>query len=99
MTSVDWNAVILGLLVGAVLSTAYFAGLGWGMRAALRANQPVKFLMLSAVVRIAALLGVGWAVVWQAGPWAFAGYAVAFFVVRTVSVALARTGSTVEDQP
>lgn len=99
MTYVDWNALVLGLVIGIALSTAYFAGLGYGMRLALRAGQPAKILLFSSALRMSALLTVGWVVVSQAGPWAFWGYGVSFFVARMFAMRLARTRPTVGEQP
>lgn len=99
MMSVDWSAVILGLAVGAVMSALFFAGLGLGMRLALRTQNSIRILSLSAALRIAALLGMGWAVVGQGGPWAFLGYGVAFFAVRFISMTVARVGAPAGDAP
>ncbi len=91
---VDWNALMLGLAVGAVMSVAFFGGLAVGMRLALRTDSPIKILSLSAALRIAVLLGIGWVVVAQGGPWAALGYGGAFFVARLVAMTLARIGAT-----
>ncbi|MEP3443006.1 MAG: ATP synthase subunit I [Sulfitobacter sp.] len=90
MIIMDWSAISLGLAIGTVASALFFAGLGWGMRMALRTNSPTSVLVLSAAVRIAALLIVGWAVVAVSGPFALAGFAFAFLLVRTLSVIGAR---------
>ncbi len=97
MTSVDWNAVMLGLLVGVAMSVVFFTGLGFGVRMALRAEQPIRILMLSSVVRIAVLLSVGWAVVDKVGPWAVLGYGGAFLAVRTMFVTFAKIGPRAGD--
>ena len=89
---VDWGAVAFGSAIGAGASAVFFAGLGLGMRLALRAKRPVAVLMLSSLLRILAMLAVGWVVVSAAGPSAFAGFALAFFVVRKVATTIARTG-------
>lgn len=91
----DWGAVILGLATGAVTSAVFFAGLGLGMRLALRAAKPVAVLVMSAALRISALLGIGWLVVGQGGPWSLLGYAAAFIAVRffTTTVASVRPPS------
>ncbi|SLN31021.1 hypothetical protein PEL8287_01447 [Roseovarius litorisediminis] len=89
MIDVDWNAALLGLAAGAVVGGVFFMGLGLGIRLALQASKPVRVLMLSAVVRIAALLASGWAVVWYSGPWTFPGFALAFVLTRTVATTLA----------
>jgi len=90
MIQIDWSFVVLGLVLGTIAGALFFAGLGLGLRLALRSGQPVRVLMLSATLRIAALLGVGWLVVSQGGPWAFAGFALSFLVVRTIATTLAR---------
>ncbi|WP_296424502.1 ATP synthase subunit AtpR [Yoonia sp.] len=92
MMSVDWNAVMLGLGIGAVVSAAFFKGLALGMRLALGAAQPMGVLLVSAGLRIMALLGVGWAIVWQAGPWALVAYGTAFFIIRLVATTFVRAG-------
>jgi hypothetical protein len=92
MIVVDWNAVAFGLMIGAAISVVFFAGLNFGMRLALRTERPVNILVLSAIVRIAALLGIGWAVVIFLGPFALAGFTLAFFIARTIATAIARAG-------
>jgi hypothetical protein len=92
MTAIDWNAVLIGAAIGLGMSTFFFAGLAIGMRQALRRENPVVVLVLSGVIRIVALLGVGWLVLGQVGPWAALGYAVAFLVTRLVATTFARIG-------
>ncbi len=92
MSAVDWPSVVFGGAVGAVMGALFFVGLAVGMRWALRSETPVKLLSLSAALRIAALLGIGWLVVGQGGPWAAIGYALAFFVVRLIATTFARVG-------
>lgn len=92
MFDIEWGAVLAGLGIGAVTSLLFFAGLGIGMRLALRQERPVLILMLSSAVRIAALLGIGWAVATSLGAFALAGFALMFLVARTIAVALARAG-------
>ena len=92
MMSVDWVAVALGFASGAGAATVFFAGLGWGMRMALRATYPAGLLALSAALRILTLLGAGWLVNSYGGLWALAGYAAAFIAVRTVTLAVVRAG-------
>jgi len=93
MTAIDWTGFILGVGAGAGISALYFAGLAYGMRIALRSASPVRLLSLSAALRIAGLLAVGWGVVALAGPWAFAGYGAAFFVLRFIVTTAARLKS------
>lgn len=81
MMAFDWAIFAWGAVVGTVASGAFFAGLAFGMRLALRAARPLPVLLISAALRIAALLGVGF---WVAGhgPWALAGFAATFVVMR-----------------
>lgn len=99
MILVDWSDVILGLVIGAGTGVAFFAGLGFGIRLALRAERPVQILMLSGVVRIAVLLGIGWIVAWYAGPWAVVGFALSFLITRTIATMLARLEAPARDTP
>ncbi|MGO2132855.1 MAG: N-ATPase subunit AtpR [Halomonas sp.] len=101
MTGVDWSTVLpelapelaLGLAVGVPVSSLFFAGLAWGMTRALTSERPEGLLLLSAVLRLAMLLGVGaWLAASTATAWPMLGYAVAFFIVRTVAVTWARAG-------
>lgn len=90
MIAMDWIALSLGAGAGTLMSLVFFGGLALGMQQALRTDRMVGLLVLSAAVRIAAFLGVGWLVVTQAGPWAFAGYGIAFLLCRRIATALAR---------
>ena len=91
----DWSAVLLGLAIGVAVSSLFFAGLAWGMSRALRSRQPEALLLLSAAVRIAMLLGVGfWLASSSATAWPMAGYALAFLLVRVVAVLWARNRET-----
>lgn len=99
MSFVDWQAVILGGGVGSVMGALYFVGLAVGMRWALRSEVPVKLLSLSAALRISALLGIGWLVVGQGGPWAGLGYGLTFLAVRFISTAIARLGTPAGSAP
>jgi F1F0 ATPase subunit 2 len=82
MTGFDLSALALGLMIGTVAGTAFFAGLRLGMNIALRSTKPVVLLVLSSAVRISALLGVGWLVTLHGGAWSFLGYATAFLIIR-----------------
>ncbi|WP_051068075.1 N-ATPase subunit AtpR [Octadecabacter antarcticus] len=97
MISFDWTAVMSGLAVGSVVGTVFFVGLAFGIRLALRTQNPIRILTFSVVLRIAALLGIGWIVLGQGGPWAAFGYGAAFFVVRFIVTTFARIGSLVGD--
>jgi len=99
MIVVDWTAGILGFGVGTVMGIVFFVGLAVGIRRALRTNNHIGILTLSAAVRLAAFLGIGWLVVAYGGPWAGLGYGIAFLIVRFVATTLARTGATAGDAP
>ncbi len=89
--SMDWDALLRGFVWGLPVSVLFFAGLAWGMRLALRSRQPTMLLLLSAALRITALLGVGyWVSAAASKGWPLAGYALAFFLVRVLAVARAR---------
>lgn len=90
MIAVDWAALGLGLAAGTIMSVVFFAGLAIGMQRALQDKSTITTLALSAVLRIATLLSAGALVVTEAGPWAFAGYGIAFLVCRHVATALVR---------
>lgn len=89
MTENYLGTLLMGLAVGAGISTLFFAGLSFGMRIAMHAARPTAVLLFSAGVRIGVLLAVGWYVA-QAGSWAFLGYAASFLLVRYFAVALTR---------
>lgn len=99
MIVVDWTAVILGLGVGTVMGIVFFVGLAVGIRRALRTKNHIGILALSAAIRLAAFLGIGWVVVSQAGPWAGLGYGTAFLVVRFAATTLARSEAATGDAP
>lgn len=90
MIAMDWSSLGLGLAAGMFMSVVFFAGLAFGVGRALRAEYAVPMLVLSAALRIFLFLGAGWLVVTQAGPWAFAGYGLAFFVCRRIATTMAR---------
>jgi len=97
MNSFDWTAVALGLAIGTAMSVMFFAGLGLGMQIALRSARPVALLLVSAIVRMAVLLGVGFLVVGQAGPWSLLGYASAFLIIRFITTTVVRIGAPIGD--
>lgn len=90
MTAFEWPIFALGGVLGIVIGIAYFGGLALGMRRALRGGLAVPTLAVSAALRMGLLLGVGWAVLVNAGPWGVAGYGAAFFMCRSVAVAIAK---------
>ena len=92
MEYMDWPVVALGFVTGVAMSAVFFAGLGFGMRLALRSPRPVRLLLLSAAIRFSAFLVAGWMVLSQGGAWCFAGYAAAFLIVRFAITAVAKTG-------
>lgn len=88
---VDWPDLLTGFGVGLPVSIMYFAGLAVSVRLALGSSRPTALLLPSAVMRIALLLSVGWLVTGGATlVWAFAGYGLAFFLVRFLATRLAR---------
>ncbi len=92
MIAMDWPALIMGAAIGGLVSGCFFAGLALGMRLALRSGAPVLVLALSAALRIALLLAVGWYVVAQGGPWAGLGFAAAFLLLRFLAMTYMRIG-------
>lgn len=99
MINVDWTAVMLGLAVGTAISAIFFMGLAFGMRLALRTQNPIRILTFSAALRIVALLGIGWIVLEQGGPWASLSYGIAFFVVRFIVTTFARVDAPAGGAP
>ncbi|MFP7671847.1 ATP synthase subunit AtpR [Marivita sp. S0852] len=91
MNGIDWSAVLTGMGLGTVTSALFFAGLAFGLRIALRGTNPTPILLLSAALRIAALLLVGLWVIGQGLPM-FGGFALAFLSVRVGIVMMARRG-------
>ena len=89
MIAFDWGAFGLGAGAGLFAGALFFAGLALGIRLAVRAARPAAVLLLSAALRIAAVLGLGWLVATQSGT-ALGGFALAFVMVRFVALALAR---------
>lgn len=96
MTEIDWGALMIGLVVGTGVSALFFAGLAIGMRIAVRAARPTAVLLLSAGLRIALLLAVGWFVA-QTGGWAFFGFAASFLFMRHVAITFAHPRPTPGD--
>ena len=91
--------LLLGLAIGLVASLIFFAGLEWGMRRALRGTRPGLFLIGSFVVRALVLLGLGWWVVSMADTlWTGVGFLIAFFVVRTFAVRIARKAASLAQE-
>lgn len=91
MMIVDWPGALMGFGVGVAASILYFAGLAVSVRVAMTSSRPTAVLLPSALVRIAMLLGVGWLVTGGATlVWAFAGYGLAFFLVRSLATMRAR---------
>jgi hypothetical protein len=89
--TIDWHAVITGFGAGVIVSILYFVGLALSVRLALSVPQPIVVLLPSAIARIGLLLSAGWLVT-DGGTlgWAFAGYALAFFLVRFIATMMAR---------
>lgn len=89
MSWLDGYALGVGALLGGCVGALYFAGLAFGIRIALHAPRPTTVLLLSALVRMALLLGVG-AFVLKANHSAFAGYCLAFLALRLITLGAAR---------
>ncbi len=70
-----------GLAFGGVAGILFFAGLGLGVRIALKGARPGPILLVSAALRISLLLLSGWAVA-QLGLWSTVGFGVAFLAAR-----------------
>ena len=87
---IEWLSLGFGVLAGAVSAAAFFAGLAWGMRLALRAGRPAIVLLLSAMLRIGVLLAIGWLAASMLGASGFIGFALSFLLVRTGVLASAR---------
>jgi len=89
--TIDWHTVITGFGAGIAVSILYFLGLALSIRLALRLTRPVSVLLPSAALRIGLLLAAGWWVT-DGGTLggAFAGYALAFFLVRFIATQVAR---------
>ncbi|AKH98776.1 N-ATPase, AtpR subunit [Hoeflea sp. IMCC20628] len=99
MIDIDWTAAMVGFGIGTVMGIVFFVGLAVGIQRALRTKNHIGILALSAAIRLAAFLGIGWVVVSQAGPWAGLGYGIAFLIVRLVATTLARTDAATGDAP
>ncbi|MGV0819129.1 N-ATPase subunit AtpR [Martelella sp. AMO21009] len=97
MIALDWTLVAPGFLAGAVAAALFLGGLALGIRFALRRQSPALVLFLSAALRMAALLGLGW---WVAGLGlqAIAAFALGFLLTRTIIVAVVRSGQAREAQ-
>lgn len=95
MIALDWTLVVPGLLAGAVAAALFLAGLALGIRFALRRQRPALGLFVSAALRMAALLGLGW---WVSGMGiqALAAFALGFLVTRTLVLAVVRSGQARE---
>lgn len=87
LTSPDWPMLASGFLLGLLVSGVFFAGLDWGIKLALKSSQPNARLLLSFVLRLALLLGVGFLLAsMTSNLWSILGYAMAFFVVRFIAL-------------
>lgn len=88
---VDWSEALIGFTVGTVVSILYFVALALSVRVAMNSSQHLVVLLPSAFLRVGFLLVIGWVV--TAGAlrlWAFIGYGVAFFLVRSMAIFYAR---------
>lgn len=94
MIDLDWGMLAAGAALGAAAAAVFFGGLAWGMALALRRAHPAPVLMLSAALRIALLLALGWGVGTQGGALALVGFTLAFMVARFVILSRARFRDT-----
>lgn len=93
-------ALALGLGVGLLASTLFFAGLAWSLQRMLHARRPAVLLLASFILRAGILLGLG-AVLLQLGQplWALVGYTMGFFIVRALALRWGRRAApTPRDQ-
>lgn len=65
------------------------------MRLAHRSVRPTPILLLTSVLRIAVLLGIGWLIA-QWSPIALAGFALSFVAARFVAITMARRSAETE---
>lgn len=86
----NWLDFASGLALGVVASGLFFAGLGLGVRLAMGSRWPGLLLLVSAGLRIALLLLIGWGAA-KIGVWSLAGFAAGFLVVRFLTIASVRT--------
>lgn len=83
MENFDLARFSVGLLAGSAAAVLFLAGLGLGLRLALRSARPTPTLLASSAVRIALLLSAGWGMAGQ-GNVALAGFALGFLVMRSL---------------
>lgn len=95
MSTLDWPALLLGMLLGLAISSLFFWGLNVGIRRALGAQHSAGTLLVSFLLRMALLLGIGFALAaLSASLWPLMGYVLAFFVVRWQVIRRARRAMT-----
>jgi len=80
------SSLATGALAGTLVGIVYFAGLSMSIRYALASSARTSLLALSALVRIALMLLVGWLLAVHVGAWAVGAYGAAFLLVRTVAI-------------
>jgi F1F0 ATPase subunit 2 len=89
---VDWESVLLGALLGIPISIVFFGGLAWSVQQSLQSQRPGTLLILSFICRITMLLGIGfWLTTDGANAWPLVGYTLAFFLVRVLTIILAKS--------
>ncbi len=82
--------MVAGALTGTVTGIAYFVGLALTIKRALNSSPVFAVLIVSALIRISALLFIGWLVANSFGLWAALCYAATFVVVRQIAVRATR---------
>ena len=63
MIEINTTAILLGGVIGLLISVLFFYGLHWGMRLALASTSPGGVLLLSFFVRMTLLLAVAFVLI------------------------------------
>lgn len=95
MIDIDWIWFGLGALAGAGAAALFLAGLAAGLHLALKRHRPAPVLLISAMLRLGALLAVLWVVAAQ-GISLTAGFVLGFLLLRTLVLAVVRSGNQAE---
>lgn len=76
----------IGVLAGLLASLAYFKHLENEVDKLVNGDLNYSGLLLGASMRIGVLLALAWLILNVAGPWSAAGYALAFLLIRSISI-------------
>ena len=85
----DWMDLATGFALGALAGSLFFAGLAISIRIASRSDRAGSLLLMSAGLRVAILMIIGWHVA-QIGEWSLAGFVASFLLVRFAAIAWVR---------